>query len=109
METVHRRVIAEIAHLRLAILVENHLKVIFSKICCAAGYLDGTAPVLQGATQRSIAGAYTSMKTFRRAKEYIPSWNDGPSTRKGVENLIDPHDHCILTMLNYGAFLTDMR
>jgi hypothetical protein len=72
-------------------------------------YLDGTAPVLQGATQRSIAAAYAAIKTFRRGKDYTPSWNDGPSIRKGVEYLIDPNDHCIRTLLNYGTFLTDMR
>jgi hypothetical protein len=109
IETAHRRVIAEIIHLRLAILMENHLKVIFGKICCAAPYLDGTIPLLQGIGHRSIAAAFTSMKSLKRTKEFNTTWNDGPSIRKGVEHLVDPTDHCIRTMLNYGAFLTDVR
>jgi hypothetical protein len=60
--------------LRLAILVENHLKIIFGKICCATPYLDGTVPHLQGANRRSIAAAYAAMKTYNRTREYNTSW-----------------------------------
>jgi len=34
MAPLHRKVIAEIVHLRLAILLENHMKIIMAKLCC---------------------------------------------------------------------------
>src|SRR5437764_941998 len=87
IEAVHRKVIAEIIHLRLAILLENHLKIVFGKLCCAANYLDGTNPQLLS-VQTSQARAFTAMKSFRRRKEFNTRWNDGPSIRKGVQYLI---------------------
>jgi hypothetical protein len=41
---MHRKLIAEIVHLRLAILLENHMKIIFSKLCCGTPYIDGSVP-----------------------------------------------------------------
>src|SRR5258705_4882812 len=108
IETVHRRVIAEIVHLRLAILVENHLKVIIGKICCAAVYLDGSAPVLLTA-QPSLARAYAAIKTLNRTTDFNIRWNDGRSIRRGAQHIIDSNDHCVSVILNYGSFLTDMR
>ena len=66
-------------------------------------------PYLQGANQRSITAAYAAMKTYNRTREYNTSWNDAPSIRRGVEYLIHPADHCIRTLLNYSAFLTEIR
>jgi hypothetical protein len=108
IETTHRRVIAEIIHLRLAILVENHLQNIISKICCAASYLDGSTPVLLIA-QPSRARAYAAMKSLNRPAEFNVRWNNGRSIRRGVQHIIAANDHCLSVMLNFGSFLTDMR
>jgi hypothetical protein len=108
IEITHRRVIAEIIHLRLSILVENHLSVIIGKICCAATYLDGSAPLLLIA-QESRARAYAAIKTLNRTNDFSVRWNNGRSIRRGIEHLIAANDHCVSVMLNYGSFLTDMR
>jgi hypothetical protein len=108
MASLHRKVIAEIVHLRLAILLENHMKIIMSKLCCGTAYLDGTLPNLL-VQQTSAAAAVTAMKTLNRTKAINVSWNDGPSIRAGVEHIVDPVDHCITVLRNFGSHFTEMR
>jgi hypothetical protein len=108
MAAVHRKVIAEIAHLRLAILVENPMKTIFAKLCCGTAYIDGSVPVLM-ARQRSAAAAVAAMKTLNRSKPINLSWNDGPRIRTGAEHIVDPTDHSIAVLRNFGAHFTEMR
>jgi hypothetical protein len=108
MASLHRKVIAEIVHLRLAILLENHMKIIMAKLCCGTAYLDGTVPTLL-ARQTSAAAAVTAMKTLKRLKAINVSWNDGPSIRTGVEHIVDPADHCITVLRNFGSHFTEMR
>jgi hypothetical protein len=104
----HRKVVAEIVHLRLAILLENHLKQLFGKICCGAQYLDGTTPQLLR-IQASSSAAFSAMKTLNRTKDHHTRWNDGRGIRSGVEHIINPGDHSISVTRNFGAFLTDVR
>jgi hypothetical protein len=108
MASLHRKVIAEIVHLRLAILLENHVKIIMSKLCCGTAYLDGSIPNLL-AQQTSSAAAVNAMKTLNRLKAINISWNDGPSIRTGVEHIVDPADHCITVLRNFGSYFTEMR
>jgi len=108
MASLHRKVIAEIVHLRLAILLENHMKIIMSKLCCGTTYLDGTVPNLL-VQQKSAAAAVAAMKTLNRTKAINVSWNDGPSIRTGVEHIVDPADHCITVLRNFGSHFTEMR
>jgi hypothetical protein len=88
---MHRKVIAEIVHLRLAILLENHMKIIFSKLCCGTPYIDGSVPNLL-ARQTSAAAAISAMRTLNRPKPINLSWNDGPSIRDSVVHILDPSD-----------------
>jgi hypothetical protein len=108
MASLHRKVIAEITHLRLAILLENHMKIIMSKLCCGTPYLDGSGPIVL-AQQTSAAAAIIAMKTLNRPKAINLNWNDGPGIRAGVEHLIDPADHCIRVLRNFGSHFTEMR
>lgn len=108
IDGVHRKVIAEIVHLRLSILLENNLKRIFSKICCGALYLDGSVPNLI-VSHRSMVQAEAAMKTLNRARNHRPKWNDSPNIRQSLEHLIHPNDHCITSVRNFGSHLTDMR
>jgi hypothetical protein len=89
-------------------LVENHLQLIISKICCPASYLDGSLPILVTA-QPSLSRAYAAMKSFNRTRDFNVRWNNGPSIRQGIQHIIDANDHCVRVMLNYGSFLTEMR
>jgi hypothetical protein len=109
MAALHRKLIAEIVHLRLTILLENHMKTIFSKLCCGASYIDGTDPLLLLAPLKSAAAAVSAMQTFNRAKPIQLSWNDGPKIRDSMQHLLDPLDHSISVVRNFGAHFTEMR
>ena len=104
----HRKVIAEIVHLRLSILVENHMKIIFSKLSCGAPYIDGSVPNLL-ARQTSAAAAINAMRTLNRLKPISLSWNDGKSIRDSVVHILDPAEHCITVLRNFGSHFTDLR
>jgi hypothetical protein len=104
----HKKIIAEIVLLRLAILIENHLKLIFCKIACSAVYLDGTHPRLIAA-QRSIQSALSAMMTLNRPKQRYAIWNDGAEIRENVKHVIDPIDSSITVMRNHASYLTDIR
>ena len=84
--TEHRKVIAEIAHLRLGILLENHMKIIFSKLCCGTPYIDGSLPNLL-AKQPSAAAAITAMSTLNRRRPI--RWHPRLPHRAG-----NPHPLC---------------
>ena len=109
MAALHRKVIAEIVHLRLAILLENQMKTIFSKLVCGAPYLDGTLPRLLVPPSKSASAAVHAMQTLNRPKQIQLSWNDGPRIRDGVKYLMDPNDHSISVVKNFASHLTDMR
>lgn len=104
----HRKLLAEIIHLRLAILLENHMKIIFSKLCCGARYADGSRPALL-VPQRSAAAAIFAMQTLNRTKPVKLIWNDGRKIRDGVKHILDPSDHSISILLNFGSHFTEVR
>ncbi len=105
----HRKFIAEIALLRLAILIENSLKSVFCKLICGATYIDGSAPALL-AQQRNIPTAIVAMQNHGRPKlRYGLPWNDGGEIRENIKFLIDPSDRCHADLVRYASFLTDIR
>jgi hypothetical protein len=106
---VHRKVIAEITLLRLAILIENNLKLIFCKLACGAVYLDGSAPRLLAAAQKNIPAAVTAMQKLNRTRPRPLPWNDGKEIRDNIVHVIDGLDPCVQHMKNYAAFLTEVR
>src|SRR5258708_38894932 len=108
MAALHRTLIAEIVHLRLAILLENHMKIIFSKLCCGATYIDGSPPMLL-VRQKSAAAAVAAMKTLHRAKPILLRWNDGKEIREGVEPILDPLDHSVSLIQRFGTLFTEIR
>lgn len=105
---VHRKVIAEIVHLRLTILLENHMKIIFTKLGCGTPYVDGSVPKLLS-RQTSAAAAINAMRTLNRPKPITLSWNDGPSIRNGVAHILDSNEHCIAVVRNFGSHFSDLR
>jgi hypothetical protein len=105
----HRKYIAEIALLRLAILIENTMKTVFCKIACGANYIDGAAPILL-AKQRNIPAAVDAMHNHGRTgyRRSLP-WNDGAEIRENIKFLIDPTDQCHADLIQHASFLTDLR
>ncbi len=106
---VHRKFIAEMALLRLAVLVENSMKSVFCKLSCGATYISGCAPLVL-AHQRNIPAAVYAMQNLNRPKpRYVLPWNDGAEIRKNIEFVIDPSDRCHQELKNYAGFLTEIR
>jgi hypothetical protein len=105
----HRKYIAEIALIRLAILIENTMKSVFCKLSCGAAYMDGAAPALL-ARQRNIPSAVQAMHNHGRPR-YRGSlpWNDGSEIRENIRFLIDPADRCHADLIRYASYLTDIR
>ena len=87
----YRKLISEIVLLRLSILLENHLKIIYTKLACGAEYLDGSLPKLL-LNHRSMSVALGAMKTINRSRARHPVWNSGSEIRENIVHLIDPTD-----------------
>ena len=105
----HRKFIAEIALIRLSILIENTMKSVFCKLACGATYIDGSMPIIL-AQQRNIPAAITAMQRLKRPKlRYSLPWNDGSEIRDNIRYLIDPTDQCHQLLKNYASFLTEIR
>lgn len=105
----HRKFIAEIALLRLAILIENSLKAVFCKLSCGAIYIDGSAPTLL-AVQRNTPSAISAMQNHGRTKvRYNLPWNDGSEIRENIKFLIDSSDLCYAVLIAHASFLTEIR
>lgn len=105
----HRKYIAEIALLRLAILIENTMNTVFCKLSCGATFIDGAAPTLL-AQQRNIPAAVDAMHNHGRPgyRRSLP-WNDGSEIRENIRFLIDPADRCHADLIRYASYLTDIR
>jgi hypothetical protein len=105
----HRKFIAEIALLRLAILIENSMRSVFCKLTCGATYIDGSHPLILS-QKRNIPAAIAAMQNLNRPKfRYSLPWNDGAEIRENIEFLIDPADLSHQELKNYASFLTEIR
>lgn len=106
----HRKYIAEIALLRLAILIENSMKGVFCKLLRGAKFIDGTSPILLVPAQRNTPVAVQAMKTHGRLKprSALP-WNDGAEIRKNICLLIDRKDMCHSELIKHGSLMTEIR
>jgi hypothetical protein len=105
----HRKLIAEIALLRLALLIENSMKSVFCKMSCGAMYINGNVPIVL-VQQKNIPGAISAMQNLNRTKiRYSLLWNDGAEIRDNIQFVIDPADRCHQELRNHAGFLTEIR
>lgn len=105
---VHRKHIAEIALLRLAILIENTMRSFCTKMVCGASYIDGTAPALLS-KQNNGSQAVHAMRFQNRPNPINLKWNEGKALRANIEKLIDAVDPVYGHLINHASFLTDVR
>lgn len=105
----HRKFIAEIALIRLSVLIENSMRSVFCKLVCGATYINGSRPTVL-AQQRNIPAAIRAMRHHNRPRprNSLP-WNDGSEIRDNIQFLIDPSDQCHWFLKNYATFLTEIR
>jgi hypothetical protein len=66
VEVGYRKLICEIALLRLFAILERTVESIAAKVCCGTHYCDGTAPILTHASQ-TISRAVYNMRTHNRS------------------------------------------
>jgi hypothetical protein len=108
LDPAHRKFIAEIALLRLAILIESSMYIACCKLACGASYLDGTLPNLL-VQQRNIPAAVASMQTLNRVKFHQLRWNEGARIRTNIEHVIHARDPIVSHLRNYAWLLTEIR
>lgn len=109
LDPAHRKLVAEIALVRLFLLVENTLASAAAKILCGAHYLDATVPSRLVAPA-TIASAFSLMRSHGRAKpkRYL-SWTKSPSIRDNVSLTLSASDPFFATVSAHGSLLTEMR
>jgi len=104
----HRKLVAEIALVRLFLLLENTVSSIGSKLLTGAGYLDGTAP-RRLVNARSRKHANDLMRTRARAKPVKLGWRQSADIRENLATTLDSSDPFFAVIANNGTLLTDMR
>ena len=105
----HRKLVAEIAMIRLFLLTENTIASVGAKLLCGATYLDGTIPQALVAA-RSISSAVSLMKSHHRTtpKPYL-TWTKSTGIRGNLSRTLDPSDPFFHAVKIHAANLTEMR
>ena len=105
----HRKLIAEIALVRLFLLVENTVQSICAKILCGASYLDASQPKILIRAQ-SATHAHSLMRSHLRPNPKKDlKWSSSSEIRDNLVTTLAQTDPLFLTVINHGAFLTDIR
>jgi len=105
----HRKLVAEIALVRLFLLVQNTIRSISAKILCGASYCDSSEPKCL-VRSRTIRGAYDLMRSHSRStpKKRL-SWGESSEIRDNLELTLSETDPFFVTVMNHGTLLVDMR
>jgi hypothetical protein len=109
IDVAHRKLVAEIAMIRLFLLIENTIGSIGAKMLCGARYLDTTQP-LRTHSVHTIAGAVTAMKSHGRTvtKNYL-KWTKSADIRDNLSLTLAPTDPFFATIIRHAADLNEMR
>jgi hypothetical protein len=104
----HRKLIAEIALLRLFDILQNTFKSISCKLLCGANYVDGTRPVVIAASG-SMRGAAQMMESFSRQKHRTLNWSKTAEIKENLRFVLDPRDHLVRVLDQNGAIIDEIR
>ena len=105
----HRKLVAEMAMVRLFLLTENTIASVGAKILCGASYLDATLPA-RLISPRSIAAAVSAMKSYGRSKPRSNlKWTQSKDIRKNLSNTLNLTDPFFAVVSRHGSLLTEMR
>lgn len=107
----HRKLVGEIAHLRLCLALENVLAGVCGRILCGAHYLDGSPPLLLASPTRSVSAAFSLMKTYNRGSKQMLRlrWSKTKDIRRNLSTTLSPSDDFFRRLSPYGSLLTEMR
>jgi hypothetical protein len=109
VEVAYRKLVCEIAVLRLFYLMENTFKSIACRVACGAAYGDGSQPQLL-IKCRSSADAEVQMKTTGRLKPlYNLKWSTAKEIKGNLRYLLDPKDHFMSTLDKHGTYIDEVR
>lgn len=105
----HQKLVAEIAMVRLFLMVDNLAASIGAKLLCGAAYLDGSSPKNLVAAH-SMSGAYQLMRTHGRAKPTNAlKWSQAKFIRENLEKTLDPTDQFFAALTRHGHIINQMR
>lgn len=106
----HRKLVAEIALVRLCLSLENAIEAACSKILCGAQYLDSTRPQLLVSAARSASAAQGLMRSHGRAKPLASlSWTKSKTIRLNMDATVDQSDSLFACVTRHASFLTELR
>jgi len=104
----YRKLISEIAVLRLFYLLENAFEGIACRLVSGASYADGLVPSLL-IHCASRAQAEHHMKTTGRQRPRQLKWSRVKDIKENLEFVLTPSDHLIRTFDAHGAFIEELR
>ena len=106
---IHRKLVAEIAMIRLFLLIENTIASIGAKILCGANYLDGSTPRVLVAAN-TVPKALALMKGHnRRTPKPFLSWTKSKDIRDNLKHTLDAGDSLFACVIRHGIRLNEMR
>ena len=105
----YRKLIGEIAMVRLFLLSENTVASVCTKLLCGASYLDGSTPhlILQ-ATSMAAARELMRRHNRRKPKAYL-TWTRSKEIRDNLKNVLRSGDPLFSVIQNHGQAMTEMR
>jgi len=104
-----RALIADIAMIRLFLLIENHLDFIAIKILAGAPYLDGTT-ALRTSNPASMKAARVDMLRLHRKQplRYL-KWTNATDCKKNIQHTISSNDPLFGTLSRHDLVFQQMR
>ena len=110
LSPAHQKLVAEIAHIRLCLALENAIEAICGKILCGAQYLDSTAPQLVAKPAGSTLVAFSLMKNHGRSKPLARLyWTKSKTIRLNMRTTLAQSDALFVCVSRHGSFLTELR
>ena len=105
----HRKLVAEIAMVRLFLLAENTVASVCAKLLCGAAYLDGRSPKrIVSASSKSNAENLMKQYGRKKPKRHL-SWTQSREIRDNLKNTLQSLDPIFIVITNHGSMLTEMR
>ena len=102
----HRKLIAEIALVRLFLLVENTVESICAKILCGASYLDASQPKILIRAQSATHAQSLMRSHLRPNPKKELRWSSSSEIRDNLVATLAQADPLFRTVINHGTFLT---
>jgi hypothetical protein len=109
LSTHHQKLLAEIALIRLCLLLENTIESACAKLICGANYLDQVSP-LALATARSTGSALKLIQAFNRKEPLsLLKWNRAKTIRKNMNKVLAKGDPLFTCIGRHTNLINELR